>query len=116
MRLWARGNLRFPGSDEAAPEVYLNAALAAFGLEAEEQLQVEEEYFLWPENVAAINLWLSVQTQWYTDGGCRTGLNYPGVQICIDNMAAVPKRERAKYFHMLQAMERAALDEWSQGR
>jgi hypothetical protein len=76
------------------------------------QLDLEEDFFLWPENVAAFNLWRSVQTQWNTDFGRRTGLNYPGVQICINNMAP-PKKERQWYFAAIQAMEHAALDEWS---
>jgi hypothetical protein len=61
--------------------------------------------------VAAFNLWLSVQTQWHTDNGSRTGLNYPGVDMCIRYMDA-PKKERRWYFAAIQAMERAAVDEW----
>jgi hypothetical protein len=81
----------------------------------EAQLELEDDFFLWPENVAAFNLWLSVQTQWHTDSGRRTGLNYPGVDICLRHMAA-PKQEKQWHFHAIQAMERAALDEWSRER
>jgi hypothetical protein len=107
--------LRIPGGDEPEPETYLNDAFAAFGLVPEADLQVEEEFHLWPENVAVFNLWLSIQTQWHSDSGTRTGLDYPGVEICIRNMA-VPKNERQRHFAAIQAMERAALDEWAQHR
>jgi hypothetical protein len=106
--------LRIPGPEQPAPEEHLDQAFAAFGLvlAPDTQLDLEEDFFLWPENVAAFNLWLEVQTQWHTDNGVRTGLNYPGVDICIRYMAA-PKKEKPWYFAAIKAMERAALDEWS---
>jgi hypothetical protein len=45
----------------------------------------------------------------------RTGLNYTGVDMCIRHMAA-SKKEKQWYFHAIQAMERAALDEWARDR
>lgn len=90
----------------------------------EEDLVLEEEFFLWPENVTAFNLWISVQTQWrWTSipvgmGGMmpvRTGLDYQGVDICLRHLAA-PKKEKRWYFGALQAMERTALDEWAKDR
>jgi hypothetical protein len=45
----------------------------------------------------------------------RTGLNYAGVDMCIRYLAA-PKKEKQWYFHAIQAMERAALDEWAKER
>jgi hypothetical protein len=93
----------------------LEEAFAAFGLVPEAEMEIEEEFHLWPENVAAFNLWLSIQTQWRSDNGQRTGLEYPGIDICIRNQA-VPKKQRSWYFATMQAMERAALDEWAKER
>jgi hypothetical protein len=90
----------------------VNEAAKAFGLVIVEELELEDDFFLWPENVAAFNLWLSVQTQWRTDNGYRTGLDYPGVDMCLRYLDA-PKKEKRWYFTALQAMERAALEEWS---
>jgi hypothetical protein len=82
-----------------------------FGLRLEGSLPVEEEFFLWPENEPVWDLWLWVQTQWRSDGGTRTGLDYQGVQIAINNRP-IPKKDKPGYFRALQAMECAALDEW----
>lgn len=115
MRLWARGDLRIPDPDEPEPEVFLDDAFKAFKLVPEGDLDVEEAYALWPENIRAFNLWLSVQTQWHTDSGYRTGLDYQGVEICIRNFG-IPRKLRSEYFLTLQALERAALDEWDKKR
>ena len=90
-------------------------AFAAFGIVPEGDLEVEEEFYLWGENVPAFNLWLSVQTQWHTDNGVRTGLNYPGVEVCM-KQGCVRKKDRQWYFAALQVMERAALEEWTKER
>lgn len=81
----------------------------------EVEVEVEDDYFLWPENAPAFNLWLSVQTQWETDNGVRTGLRYPGVEVCI-KYAEIKKKDRPWYFAVVQEMERAALGEWSKER
>jgi hypothetical protein len=87
---------------------------AAFGLVPEAALEVEETFHLWPDNVVAFNLWLSVQTQWRTDNGMRTGLDYAGLQVCIEHMPGRRRSTRRDYFQAIQAMERAALEEWFQ--
>jgi hypothetical protein len=117
VRLWARGDLRIPSENEPEPDEHLNDAFAAFGLapDPEEELVLEEEFFLWPENVPAFNLWLEVQTQWHSDSGTRTGLDYTGVETCIKHMP-VKKKERPWYFAAVRAMERAALTEWTKER
>ncbi len=108
----ARGELRFPDSDEASPEDAIADALAAIGLRAESGMAAEEEFYLWPDNVAAFNLWLSIQTQWVIGMNGRTGLDYPGVEVCM-RLHQVHKKEQREMFVGLQAMEHAALDEWS---
>jgi hypothetical protein len=128
VRLWARGDLRIPAAEasepEPEPEQHLNKAFAAFGLAPEAPVILEEDFFLWPENVTAFNLWMSVQSQWKWAsrpvgmGGAipfRTGLDYPGVDICLRHLEA-SKKEKRWYFGAVQAMERAALDEWNKER
>jgi hypothetical protein len=124
VRLWARGDLRIPSGAEPEPDQQLNDAFAKFGLVLEGDLVLEEECFLWPDNVQAFNLWMSVQTQWHwtsIPGGIgggravRTGLNYPGVETCIKHRP-IPKKERAWYFTAVQEMEQAALEEWNTER
>jgi hypothetical protein len=115
VRLWARGNLRIPGPEQPAPEAHLDEAFAAFGLVPEEAPVLEDDFFLWPENVAGFNLWLAIQTQWLSDMGSRTGLNYPGVDIVLRHLDA-PKKEKRSYFATIQVLERAALEEWSRER
>jgi hypothetical protein len=125
VRIWARGDLRIPAGEGKEPEPepgeHINKAFAAFGLVLEEPIVLEEEFFLWPENVTGFNFWLSVQTQWkwvsrpIGMGGAipfRTGLDYPGVDICLRQLDA-SKKEKRWYFSALQAMERSALDEWN---
>ncbi|KQZ34300.1 DUF1799 domain-containing protein [Massilia sp. Root1485] len=115
MRLWARGDLRIPSDSDVEPKRQLEDAFAAFGLTLEEEVELEEDCYIWPENVMAFNLWLSVQTQWLTDTGVRIGLNYPGVETCLRHMP-IPKNERTWYFAAVQTMERAALEEWAEER
>lgn len=111
----ARGELRFPDSDEPAPEDAIADALAAVGLRMESTLAAEEEFYLWPENVPTFNLWLAVQTQWHAGMNGRTGLDYAGVDVCM-RLHQVRKKEQREMFVGLQAMEQAALDEWSKKR
>lgn len=114
-QLVARGELRIPrGSDAAAePENEVEKALAAFGLQADAPLDVEQEFALWPDCVEIFNFWAAVQTQWRIgDMRGATGLDYAGVESCM-RMRRVPSRERDELLHWVQVMERAALKEWS---
>jgi hypothetical protein len=115
----ARGQLRFPEQDESAqaPADEIAEALAAVGLCLEDAADVmaEDEFYLWPENVAVFNFWMLVQTQWMSDSGVRTGLNHASVEADM-RMAGVKKKHRAEYFRLVVAMECGALDEWSKQR
>ncbi len=75
----------------------------------------EQEFHLWPDNVPTFNLWLGVQTQWIVGMNGRTGLNYGGIEVCM-RLHQVRKKEQREMFIGLQAMEHAALDEWSKNR
>lgn len=112
----ARGELFFPSANEPKPAAKLEADLAGFGLYVGGgDLPVEMEFHLWPENCAVWGVWLAIQTQWYTDNGVRTGLNYGGVRECM-SFRSISKKDRPGYFEQLQAMEFAALDEWAKQR
>lgn len=111
----ACGDLRIPGSDEPEPENQISEALAAFGLKAEGSVIVEEDFFLWPENIEVFNFWRSVQSQWIYEMGYRTGLNYGSVQICINHWPC-KKKKRSELFLMTQAMEHGVLQALSEKR
>lgn len=113
-RLQARGQLILHGADGSrrTEEEYVTEALAACGLYPEEPLEVDEEFALWPECLPVFNFWNAVQTQWRVGMNGATGLDYQGVEACM-SMRAIPKKERPELFALVQAMERAALDERS---
>jgi len=114
----ARGQLRIvdPDGDEPAPSDQITEALAALGLQADGDLEVEEVFELWPENVKAFNYWRSVQTQWmFTGMGVATGLNYAGIESDM-NMNGIRKKDRPELFAAVKVMEAAALREWAQQR
>jgi hypothetical protein len=87
----------------------LTEALAAVGLVAEEPLDLDEDFYLWPDCVPAFNFWSVIQTQWQVGANGAFGLDYPGVRTCME-MRGIPKKERQELFALVQAMELAALD------
>lgn len=104
-----------PGRDDTQDS--FNESVNGFGLVIEGPAEVAlDEFYLWPENVAVFNLWCTVQTQWHVSDGQRTGLKYDGVMLCLAMCDYVKKRDRAEVFALLQAMECAALNEWSKKR
>jgi hypothetical protein len=62
------------------------------------------------------NLWGEIQTQWHVSDGRPIGLRYEGVIVCLNLCRTIKKRDRAAVFGLLQAMESAALNEWSNKR
>ncbi len=71
--------------------------------------------WLWPENERAWYLWLQVQTQWRVGLDGKTGLDYAGVQACME-LRRVPRSAQARLFELVHAMELAALDVWRKAR
>jgi len=65
---------------------------------------------LWPENVPAVLLYLSCDTQWRYAGmnGVPTGLDYAGVRAVMD-LQAIPRADRPGLFADLQTLEQAQL-------
>ena len=113
----ARGQLQFGRREgEATPDDEVNAALAAFGLQADMEIEVDEEFALWPDCLDAFQLWQLVQTQWKTNAAGRPdGLNYPGVEVVMDRRRIAPEN-RDEMFALMQVMERATLVEWNSAK
>ncbi len=109
----ARGQLRIGDQQEREPEDEVVDALAAFGLQAEETLEIDDKFALWPECVDVFKLWQAVQTQWRTGGmGGATGLDYAGVEACM-KLRGIRNKDRTELFNGLQVMEQATLQEWA---
>lgn len=68
---------------------------------------------LWPENVASVDLFLAVETQWHRAGmdGTPTGLDYAGVAAAMQLRGDPPRR-----FDDIQILEREFLAIMSQKR
>lgn len=113
----ARGQLTL--RDDQGPEAVdqISSALAAMGLYAEEPIAIDaDEYWLWPENEEAFDLWLAVQTQWTRDMQGAAGLNYNGVEVCMRMRGIRRPKAQERLFGLIQMMEHACLDEWTQRR
>ena len=58
---------------------------------------------------------MACSSQWRTSMAGREGLDYPGVQIVIDQQRIRPRYRRQR-FRELQVMESAALQAWAAAR
>lgn len=70
-------------------------------------------FYLWPECNALWTLWGSCQTLWRKGVQGREGLDYAGLCAYLREVARIKPRKFQEVFACLQAMERAALDEWA---
>jgi hypothetical protein len=80
----------------------------------EGQDEEPEPLYLWPENLESWRLFQQVGTQWISEGGCRTGLNYPGVEMVL--RYECPRGRRKDMFRDIREMEVAALLAWEEKR
>lgn len=113
----ARGQLDLGDGGGPSAVDQVTAALAALGLYAEEALELDEdEFWLWPENEEAFVLWLGLQTQWTVGTQGATGLNYPGVEVCMRLRGIRRPKDRERLFGLIQVMEHACLEEWARRR
>ena len=113
----ARGQLTLRDDDGPNAVDQIGSALAALGLFAEEPIVLDnDEFWLWPENEEAFDLWLAVQTQWTRDIQGAAGLNYSGVEVCMRMHGIRRPKAQQRLFGMIQMMEHACLDEWAQQR
>lgn len=111
----ARGLLRIPrpGSAEDDPKNVIDKALAAVGLKLDGQVELEEDFYLWPECEKAFDFWLRVQTQWVRIGeqGTAAGLNYGAIKVCME-LTGIAETDRQELFGCVQVMEQATLQAW----
>lgn len=71
--------------------------------------EVDSVFYLWPENVPALALFNAVSTQWRTDFGHRTGLDYAGVRAA-PAFLRIKRRKRESVLTDVCTIERAWLD------
>lgn len=73
------------------------------------------DFWLWPEHVAALRLWLQLGTQWRTGMAGATGLDYTAVESVfrIQGIRGADRRER---FADLQVLELGTLKVWADQR
>lgn len=89
------------------------AEAAAFGLTIEEAQG--EAVGVWPDCLPAVNLFISLQTQWRSGYAGPTGLDYgcvPGVL----RMLGVARRDWPGIFDDLRVLESAALETIHKGK
>lgn len=111
----AGGRLTFGESQEPDAKEAVSEALAAWGLVAVGELNLDDEFWLWPENEESFCLWLAVQTQWHRIDGHPCGMNYQSYQLLLE-MRGVAKERRERLFSEMQVMESACLSEWARNR
>jgi len=68
---------------------------------------------LWPENLAAVDLFMEVSTQWRVGMSGPTGLDYAGV-LAVMEINGIAPEDRRERLQELRVMERAALDVMSE--
>ena len=95
----------------------IDASLAAFGLPPDflgDQSPVSEGApTLWACNVAALNLYRRLHTQWRVGPGGATGLDYAAIPVVL-RLIGVPRQEWSDLFEALQVCESEALAVFSE--
>jgi len=82
------------------------AELAAFGLTLGDL--EEQNVGIFPDNVTAVGIFVSLQTQWRTGAGGPTGLDY-GVLPSVLRLQGVPRAEWPDTFDCIRTLEAEAL-------
>jgi hypothetical protein len=108
-------NLSGQDDKDACTEDELSEAFAAFGLVPEGKIQIEDDFYLWPENLPAFNFWLAVQSQWVWHEGHRMGLNYAGVEVRLKYWSE-KKAQRRALLESTCALEGECMRAWSEAR
>ncbi len=77
-----------------------------------------DSFEIWPENIAALELFLELSTQWRAIAGAAgvvmQGLGYADIEACM-RLQGIRARDRAGLFLDLRIMERAALQVMNDG-
>jgi hypothetical protein len=67
-----------------------------------------DEFEVWPDNWQALDVFMSMGTQWRTGVAGATGLDY-GVLPDVMRLRGVPKSDRPEVFDWIRLMEGEAL-------
>ena len=65
--------------------------------------------WIWPDNLAAVNVFISMSTQWRTGMAGATGLDY-GALPAVLRLTSVPRGEWPAIFESVRILEDAALE------
>jgi hypothetical protein len=84
-------------------------------LEAVAPPSEEPPVYLWPDNVAAWEAFIDLQTQWRVGFNGRTGLDYAAVLAHLRAVVA-DDAERADIYAGVRACEGGALEAWAKAR
>ena len=93
--------------------------MAAFGADIDGALACaddEDTFEVWPDNWAAVQVFVACQTQWRWVGGMaamRTGLDYTAV---ITTAGVLDVGDTAAVFDGVRILEAAALHEWARAK
>ena len=74
----------------------------------------EQRTEVWQENVAAVEVFADMLTQWNVGGAGVVGLRYESLPLLLD-LRAVPAADRPDLVAGLRVMERAALEHFRHG-
>jgi hypothetical protein len=74
-----------------------------------------DEFEVWPDNWQALDVFMSMGTQWRVGVSGATGLDY-GVLRDVMALRRVPKAEQAELFDWLRLMEGEALGQMREAK
>ena len=83
------------------------AEAAAYGLTIEEASGPDVE--VWPDNLNAVNLFISVSTQWRSGVSGPTGLDYAVLPYVIER-ASIDRADYDQVFADIRVLEESALE------
>jgi len=85
-------------------------ALAAFGLKLDEP-QPDAHQDIWPDNVAAFDVFYRLRTQWNVGFSGAIGLRYEALQLALE-LEGVPRSDWPEVTNGVQLMEQETLRIW----
>lgn len=83
-----------------------DAELAAFGFTRDDL--DDDEVGVWPDNWAAVDVFIAMRTQWRVGANGATGLDYTALEAVM-RLHGIKRRERDDVFAAARIMESAAL-------
>lgn len=95
-------------------------ALRAFGIDEESvaaavDATATEDFGIWPENWAALGVFLAMSTQWRVGFSGAYGLDYAVLPI-VESRLGIARAQRPEVFGGLRILESAVLEQVRHGR